>query len=183
MSKSQGMDVVRSIDTLLTKSLTALAADPHVKQWQAKENNWVSYFAFRHLIRHCRADSILSDPAQIGIEVSVPQPPEGKTRGVRRDIVIWPTSGMTCWADRWEATFHPLAILEWKVHRPGRRNKLVAKERKWLRDYCRWQPSVVAYAIEVDCTQHPTEIKCFRFLGDDATEQPWLKVRCGQSHG
>ena len=168
---------IRSIDSLIANSLNALAADPLVSQWQAKENNWVSYFAFRYLVPRCRPDGPLSDPAQIGVEVSVPQPPKRRTRGVRRDTVIWSKAGMTCWGDGWSACSHPLAILEWKVHRPGRKNKLVAKERQWLRDYCKWQPAVVAHAIDIDGSQQPPTIKCFRFLGND--ERLWLEARCG----
>jgi hypothetical protein len=173
MSKSQ---VHSAIDALIADSLNALAADQHVSQWWAKENNWVSYFAFRYLLRCYRADSVLRDPAQIGVEVSVPQPPGRGTRGVRRDIVIWREPGMTAWGNGWLACSHPMAILEWKVHRPGRKNKLVAKERQWLKDYCAWQPTVPGYAIEVDGTERPLMIRCSRFLGSD---DQFHGSRCG----
>ena len=120
---------------------------------------------------------LLSEPAQIGIEVSVPQPGGYKKFSVRRDLVIWPRGGMTCWNDQWEPVCHPLAILEWKVHRLHRRNPDVLRERAWLRAYCSWQPSVLGYAIEVDCTVTMTAIACSRFLGTDE-KKLWLEFQC-----
>lgn len=62
------------LDALIRESLTALSLDPLVQRWLAKEADWVSYFAFRHLVHRCRPSSVLNDPAQIAIEVGVPQP-------------------------------------------------------------------------------------------------------------
>ncbi len=164
------MEAIERLDAIMDECLHALAKDPHVRQWQAKENNWVSYFAFRYLVSKCRPNTPLNNPAQIGIEVSVPQPPNlRKTRGVRRDIVIWRSPGMTCWGANWEVSNDPLndplAIIEWKVHRRGRPNRLVSREREWLRAYCAYKPSVVAYAVEVDGRETPPVMHCFRFLG------------------
>ena len=170
------MAQIEKIDALVRDSLEALAADPHVMRWRAKENNWVSYFVMKHLLRQCRPDGILSDPAQIGVEVSVLQPQGYARKGVRRDIVIWPSPGATCWNDEDVSARQPLTILEWKVHRPGYPNKLVKKEREWLRRYCKENESTVCYAVEVTVTETSTTIDCFRFTGRDET--PWLRLRC-----
>lgn len=171
------MTIVQEIDLLISASLKSLAADPHVKQWKAKEHNWVNYFVFRHLLQHCRPGGVLSDAAQIGIEVGVPQPKDMgfEKSSVRRDLVIWPAVGMTCWDKNWDPTCHPLAIIEWKVHRPGHRNRFGEHERKWLRSYCRLHTSVVGYAIEVDGTKQPTIIRCRRFSGAEETSD-WIKL-------
>jgi hypothetical protein len=171
------MKTARRIDSLIQTSLISLAADPHVRQWRAKEDNWVSYFAFKHLLACCRPGSIIADPAQIAIEVSVPQPAGYKTRGVDRDLVIWPDAGMTCWDNEWNPSCHPLAILEWKVQRKGHRNPFVGRDRKWLKAYCCWQPTVVGYAIEVETGRHPPTITCWRFLGRDV-KRDWLTLQC-----
>jgi hypothetical protein len=168
------MSSVEKIDSLIQEALRALAADPHIKQWQAKEHNWVSYFAMRHVLEHCEPGGVLSHPAQIGIEVGVPQPPGYKSATTRRDLVIWPNVGMTCWNDSWMASCHPLAIVEWKVHRPGRKNRFVDDERNWLRSYCVWQPTVVAYAVEVDGAANPIRMTCSRFVGREERSD-WLK--------
>jgi hypothetical protein len=39
-------------------------------------------------------------------------------RATRRDLVIWASVGLTCWNEEWVPSCHPLAIVEWKVHRP-----------------------------------------------------------------
>jgi hypothetical protein len=92
---------------------------------------------------------------------------------VRRDLVIWPVVGMTCWDEKWLPSCHPLAIIEWKVHRPLRKNPKVNHEREWLRSYCQWQPNVLGYAIEVDGTSCPTTITCDRFLYQN--QRTWLQ--------
>ena len=64
------------IDALIKDCLAALAADPHVRRWRAKEHNWVNYFVFKHLLSRCQTNGVISDPTQIGIEVQVAQPPD-----------------------------------------------------------------------------------------------------------
>ena len=72
-----------ALDALVRDSLRALAFDPHVIGWRAKENNWVSYYVMRHLLKQRRDDGLLSDPAQIHIGVSVLQPKGYGRKGVR----------------------------------------------------------------------------------------------------
>ena len=165
-----------ALDALVRDSLRALAFDPHVIGWRAKENNWVSYYVMRHLLKQRRDDGLLSDPAQIGIEVSVLQPKGYGRKGVRRDVVIWPAAGATCWNVDLSAC-RPLTILEWKVHRPRHKNRLVKKEREWLRRYCEENESTVCYAVEVKVKPNSTTIDCFRFPERD--KSPWLELVCG----
>jgi hypothetical protein len=167
-----------TIDSLIEQSLAALAADKHVQGWLAKEHDWVSYFAMQHLIPHCHPDGVLAYPAQIAIEGSVAQPPGYAKSAVRRDLVIWPSVGMTCWSgEQWIPSRHPLAIMEFKVHRPRARNRQVDHEREWLRKYCALNPTVLAYAVTIDGSKQPTTITCDRFLGSDE-QSNWLKYRC-----
>ncbi len=42
----------------------------HVRKWWAKEDNWVNYDAFKHLLQRRQPGGVLYDPAQIAIEVS-----------------------------------------------------------------------------------------------------------------
>jgi hypothetical protein len=65
--------------------------------------------------------------------------------------------------------------LEWKVHRPRLPNRKVEHERAWLRAYCEWQPSVIAYAIEIDGRCSPTTLACTRFSGLKENKQ-WLEL-------
>jgi hypothetical protein len=184
------MSSIQAIDLLIDRALTSLATDPHIRQWRAKEHNWVNYFVFRHLVPLCKPGSVIPDPAQIAIEMPVPQPKgerlSYKTKTVRRDLVLWPSAGFTCWDNDWNPTCHPLAILEWKVHRPNRPKPTrdIDYERKWLDDYCRSRGGeVVGYAVEVDGRGAPPIIKCFRCLGNEQNfgwlKAPWLERLCG----
>ena len=168
-----------TVDTIVRRSLYSLAADPFVYGWYAKERNWVSYFVFRHLLEECGPDGVLRDPAQIGIEVNVPQPPGYARPTVCRDIVIWPEAGMTCWETEWSPTAHPLAIIEWKTHREHHRNRDVKSERAWLRAYSKWQPTVVSYAVAVEVGKYGVSLTCTRYFGGE--ELQWFSQRCTSS--
>ena len=45
----------------------------------------------------------------------------------------------------------------------------------WLRDYCKWQPPVIAYAVEINGRCSPTTLDCTRFLGLTENED-WLRL-------
>jgi hypothetical protein len=169
--------MVDNMDAAIRRALEGLIEDRHVVDWHAKEHDWVNYFVFRHLLQQCTSVGPLSDPAQIGIEVSVPQPP-GYTRPVVcRDIVVWEKPGMSCWEPGWIPTRHPLAIVEWKTHRPGRRNRDVPKEREWLRAYSQWQPTVTCYAVSVEVDRRWPILTCTRFFRNRETR--WIHRRFG----
>lgn len=167
----------RQLDQIIKRSLRNLADDTHVRNWCAKEHDWVNYFAHRYLLRECSPRGPFKELWQIGIDVAVPQPPGCgyKKQSVGRDLVIWSKCGDTCFDADWKASKHPLAILEWKVHRPRRPNRKVEHERAWLRAYCEWQPSVIAYAIEIDGRCSPTTLTCTRFSGLKENKQ-WLEL-------
>jgi len=165
--------MIEQLDALIASSLHALAADPHVRTWRAKEKGWVNYYALRHLLACCTPMGPLRDPAQLAIEGAVAQPPGNGKPTVARDLVIWAEPGGTCWNHDWVPCQHPVVIMEWKVHRPKRRNREVTKERHWLRQYCTWQPQVLAYAIEVDEDRRDPTLTCARYLGM-AEDADWL---------
>jgi hypothetical protein len=71
--------------------------------------------------------------------------------------------------------------MEWSVHhRQGRRKpkSKIEKEWAWLRSYCKWQSTVLGYAIEIDASRGPrTQLVCTRFLGTE--ENRWLELTLG----
>jgi hypothetical protein len=75
LKSSMKPKLIKEIDRIIDSSLRQLAADKHVHAWCAKERDWVNYFAHRYLIRECSSTGPLREPAQIAIEVGVPQPP------------------------------------------------------------------------------------------------------------
>lgn len=175
------MNQIREIDLIVERSLRQLAADNHVREWCAKENDWVNYFAHRHLLVQCSRRGPIKEPGQICIEVAVPQPPNREKYqklSVRRDLVIWPRCGDAAFDTDYVPCKHPLAILEWTVYSGKTRKKkaVFEKERQWLRDYCRWQKSVLGYAILVEAESSPRRrLLCSRFLGHDQ-DRRWLEL-------
>lgn len=164
------------LDEIVEHSLQEFAKQALQTKWWGKEHEWVNRYAFGYLIKSCKHGSLLFDPGQIGVEVAVPQPPGyGEKSAVRRDLVIWSQPETACWNSHWIPVNHPLAILEWKVHRPGHPNREVRKEREWLRQYCAWQQKVVAYAIEVNLATTPFALRCTRFHGKSETPS-WLDL-------
>ena len=175
-------DLISEIDRIVNSCLRQLVADTHVHAWCAKERDWVNYFAHRYLIRECSSIGPLREAAQIAIEVGVAQPlnPQYNRPTVSRDLVIWPAPGDTCWKGNyiggpWVPTHHPLAILEWKVHRLKHPNRKVPHERDWLQAYCQENQSVLAYAIEIDGRCSPRTLVCTRFLGRTEPKR-WLEL-------
>lgn len=153
------------LDDVIRGALTDFASTSLHREWYGKEHSWVSLFAFSHLVKACREGTPLFDPGQIAIDAGVPQPPGYTKSATRRDIVIWPQPGGSCWNLEGVACHHPLAILEWKVHRRGYRNREVAKERKWLVEYTRWQPRVLAYAIAIESGRLPVGMSASQYSG------------------
>lgn len=169
-------DMHKALDQLVEQSLRRFARVALKEPWHGKEQDWVNRYAHGTLLKYCDPAGPLHDASQIGIEVGIPQPPDRTEKmksAVRRDLIIWDKPESTCWDSDWKPVRHPLAILEWKVHRPGHRNPKVQKERKWLRWYCGWQQNVVAYAVEIDTAKNPIVLKCARFLGKSENES-WL---------
>jgi len=145
------------------KQISAFAADTLGSHWRGKEHDWVNRFAHCYLLKHCTPNGPLYEAGQIAIEVGVPQPPGYLAPATRRDLVIWPSPGLTCWDAEWRPIHHPIAIVEWKVHRPGRRNRDQPRKREWLRRYTQWQTEPVAYAVEINLGCTPNTLTCSRF--------------------
>ncbi len=75
---------------------------------------------------------------------------------------------------------HPIAILEWKVHRGRLRNRHVVKERTWLRRFAEWQPDAPLYAVEVEAVPHQSSMQVTRFKSS-AADGDWLVL--GKAYG
>jgi hypothetical protein len=176
---------VSPLDTLIDRSLRAFASDSLGCGWRGKEHDWVNRYTFGYLLKECQPDSPLYDPAQLAVEVGVAQPPGYAKAAANRDIVIWDRPGMSCWSEDWQPVHHPLAILEWKVHRPNRLNRDQKHERQWLREYSAWQARPICYAVEVRWSPSQASLKCTRFAAGVETVD-WIDVRsprAGAHHG
>lgn len=86
------------IDAIIHQSLSGFVADIFASAWYGKEREAISLYVFGHLLHYCRANTILSDPRQLGIEVRVLKPNTlGAKAEVCKDLVIWPEPRQTCW--------------------------------------------------------------------------------------
>ena len=68
------MNAISELDSIASRSLTSLARELSGGNWNGRrEREVVSLFCFGHLLRQCTLGGVLHDPAQISIEVAVPQ--------------------------------------------------------------------------------------------------------------
>lgn len=151
------MTTIGQIDAIVAQSLQSLARELSGGAWKGRrEREVVSLFCFGHLLSHCRPASLLYDPAQLAIEVAVPQIPgqqgltgkPGNKTQVCKDIVIWPQPRMTCWDDHGKATVRPLSVTEWKHNEKA----VSTYDMSWLCAFSSEHPEFIGDAV---CTRHP----------------------------
>ena len=161
-----------AIDLPIKKSLEDFVKDIFAKSWWGKEREAVSLYAFGYLIKQCRAESVLYDPAQIGIEVRVPKPESfGAKKEVCKDIVIWPQPGMTCWDKQRKSVQEPLAVMEWKVNEP----RVSDYDLEWLCAFSAARPSFTGYALCLNLNSPNFRLHCIR-IQNSKKELDWLRL-------
>jgi hypothetical protein len=164
------------LDTIIDASLRSFYRNIS-PGWCGRENEAVNLYALGHLAKHVHPGTILSDLTQIGIEVAVRQlSPDrqhpGRRETVRKDLVIWPTAGMTLWKSN-VCDNEPLAVMEWKVnhffnravHKQNRREYL--QDIQWLRQTSHrlGKTAFVGYAVLLENLQSPRSLRCTRTQG------------------
>ena len=152
----------KSLDEIIGRSLRSFLDYINETGWTGRENEAVSLFAFGFLQKECSQNGPLYDPTQIGIEVGAADTAKSEKSQVRKDLVIWPKPG----ANRWypaQPRSEPLAILEWKVRRPGiKRQPTSNVDINWLLDHCERQTQTVGYAVLLDLAKLPADLKVVR---------------------
>jgi len=144
-------------------------------KWFGRENEAVSLYAFGFLQRERNANSPLTDPTQIGIEVGAADAPKkGPTSQVRKDLVIWPTPAVNRWHPK-EPRSEPLAIMEWKVRRPGMRAGFgPTRDIEWLAIHCARKRETLGYAVLLDLAG---EMASLRYTRVTATERREVEIK------
>ena len=157
---------VSDLDVVLLQSLTSFTDEVFASGWRGKEREAVSLFAFGHLIKQCRPDSVLFDPAQIGIEVRVLKPADlGVKAEVCKDLVVWNQPGTTCWSKNpW-----PVAVLEWKANQ----SQVSSNDVIWLKAFSKGHQDFTGYAICLDLKQRDFRLSCTR-VKDGQAQSDWL---------
>ena len=137
-------EVTGALDKIIRFALEAFHREVLSAGWFGREREAISLFAFRHLLAHVRPGSVLFDPAQIAIEVAVPQIPGPKRKAqVCKDLVIWREPASTCWFQPGRADDLPLSVLEWK----HRRSVPAAEDVGWLRAFSAGKRGFIGFAI------------------------------------
>ena len=141
-------------------------------------------FAFAHLVPSCSPEGPLEHPAQVGIEVSVPQiaGPRRK-RVVAKDLIIWPRPRMTCWDDEGRPSVAPMAILEWKTAgypklTSGSRNQ--REDRAWMSAWTEVHRSAIGFLVLLDFTPARTTLAVDR-VHRGQIESGWLEMGTDQA--
>lgn len=114
--------------------------------WKGREREAISLFTFKFLIKACKPGSVLNDPAQIGIEVAVPQvkkPGFKQKPQVCKDLVFWSEPGMTCWDAMEKPTQYPLCIMEWKFDK----SQEIKEDVDWLAAFSKGRPTFTGYSV------------------------------------
>ena len=168
---------------VLAAALTAFHRRIVATGWRGREREAVSLFAFAELAAACRDDGPLFDPAQIGIEVAVPQLPGTGKQQVCKDLVIWPRPGMTCWDHDRVPSLAPSAIIEWKANgfpnaKSGSRNQ--SADRQWLSAWTRIHPTSLGFAAMLQFRDTGVSLKVDRVAAGRITDD-WLHLRGGTS--
>ena len=174
--------MIGEIDCFVKASLTTLADELAGKSWTGRrEREMVSLFCFGHLVRHCRPGNFLADPAQIAIEVAVPQVSaqqalsgsDASKLQVCKDIVIWPQPRMTCWDPDGNPTIRPSSIIEWKH---GQKDTEVSDDNvRWLCEFSAKSDDFVGYALCSNWPGRGARLSCTRVFRGDAQPR-WLHI-------
>ena len=171
---------IDQLDTAVSVALRSLASEFKNGDCNGKrEREVVSLFCFGHLLSQSGPGNILHDPAQLSIEVAVPQisgqtaltGKAGNKPQVCKDIVIWPRPRMVVWDDSGNPTLRPISVIEWK-HNEG---AVSPYDLHWLCEFSAVGPDFVGYAV---CTNRPTRgftLSCTRVALGKKAEQ-WIHV-------
>lgn len=171
--------MIAAIDELVRPCLSSLARGLSEGWTGQREREVVSLFCFGYLVQHCKPGSFLFDPAQIAIEVAVPQVAgqadrTGKATSksvVCKDIVLWPRPRMTCWDDDRKSTVRPASVIEWKHERD-----ISEYDLDWLKEFSADDGSFVGYAV---CTNLRSakipRLSCTRIYRGQS-ESRWLLI-------
>ena len=145
--------------------------------WRGREHEAVSHFAFGFLQRECKAGTALSDPTQIVISGCVPGVPELNPKGrVNKDLVLWPTPGMSCWNAEWHVKNTPMAVMEWKIFRAATRpSRMSVYDLHWLQQFSHGRGDFVGYAVSLDLAARGWRLRVDR-VADGRTDEKWINL-------
>jgi hypothetical protein len=134
----------KGLEKQIKMCLQSMAKYVSKSEWQGREREVVSLFAFGFLAPSCRPTRVLHHPGQIGLDVAVQQiDGDRRKKLVCKDIVLWDKRYKTCWDIKGEITNNPIAIIEWKA-----RTDVISKyDEEWLKQYSRDRDDFIGFAV------------------------------------
>ncbi len=175
------MPAETALDGLVRSTLTAFADAIFASSWRGREREAVSLYATGFLQPCCRPGAAISDPTQVGIEVTVPGVKGLNPKGrVNKDLVIWPRPRMTVWNEAWQVANEPLAVLEWKLFRAGMRGTpgVSQHDLEWLTAFSRAHPQFLGYSVTVDLAAREFRMRVAQ-CRQGIPDPNWLEARSG----
>ncbi len=162
-----------ALDLIVRTALASFFDDFCRVDWYGRERDAVNLFVFGHLLTGVAPGSILSDPAQLGIEMPVPQVVEGKRfkgkKYVCKDVVIWPRPKMTVGNTYKQERIYPLSVMEWKsINRHDGKREIDRKlaeylfDIEWLKSTSKGKEDFTGYAVLIRQDGSSRTLNCSR---------------------
>jgi hypothetical protein len=146
------------LENIIKESLLEFSDHIRKSKWIGREREAVSFYVTGFLSKYVKHGTCLFDLSQIVIEGAVAQSTSSGKRHCNKDLLIWPKPGMTCWSDTWEPINIPLAILEWKVHRPKTSSfkEFNKHDIEWLSWFTGTNPESFGATVALDISLSPS---------------------------
>ncbi|MBV1881875.1 MAG: hypothetical protein KUG82_09595 [Pseudomonadales bacterium] len=164
------------IETIIKSSLSDFYSDVKVNKWIGREREAVSHFVTAHLINQVKKNTIFHSLSQAVIEGAVQQWDKTPKKQVNKDLLIWPTPGMTTWNSKWESKHAPIAILEWKVHRKRKKfTSFHGHDVEWLEWFTKENKGTFGFVVALDILTDNVALNA-GFVQNGKTNTEWLSI-------
>lgn len=172
------MRIEKETEILIRGALVEFFDNVKKNKWYGKEREAVSLFAFDNLIKKICPNSILFDPAQIGIEVRVPITSLNKKKEVCKDLVIWPNPNMNVWDLNKNPVNQPRTIIEWKVLPNNIKEKPLKNDLHdiaWIKEFSKNKRNFIGFLVTLDVTNHKYKLLYTKIYMGHEVESNLLK--------
>ena len=163
---------MNDLDVVIADSLKSMFDYILAHTWRGDEREAVKLFVFDHLVERCRAGSVLHDPAQVEIDVSLPNPEGiGTDHEVAKDLVVWPEAGGARRRKDGRLAHGPLAVMEWKVSPAG----MSSYDLAWLIAFSDGHPDFTGYAVSLYLGGGASGLRCDR-VHQQVIQPAWFSL-------
>lgn len=168
----------------LKDSLLSFYQDVALNQWRGREREAVSHFVTGHLSQQVGSCAEFNHLSQAVIEGALAQWPDSDKKHVNKDLLLWSKPGMTTWNREWVAQHTPVAVLEWKVHRPKSPFRYYhPHDVEWLQWFTRENPESFGLLVALDIASQKPELNVGLVEFGRLVDSGWINTRIvGSGH-